>query len=273
MTRLLRLLPLLLLFAAVQAHALPRSEPVPGGVVVLESDTPVKRAWLGKRRLAVLPSDRGSIVVAGIPLSSPAGPVRIRLQFADGRELKRTVRIRPHDYPVQRLVIKDKRKVEPLAEDLKRIRAEQKKKHAALATWSERVPNLSFRWPVEGIVSSRFGLRRYLNGKPRRPHGGLDIAASEGTPVRAPADGTVLLADDFFFSGNVVYLDHGEGVISYYAHLSQKAVRPGEKVRAGQVIGKVGKTGRVTGPHLHWGVYLNGTAVNPELFMAPATRP
>lgn len=264
-----RLLILALLFSAtVSALAMPRSEPIPGGVAVLHEGSGVARAWLGSKRLLIVPSGPDeSIILVGIPLGHKSGPLKIRIEYANGRTGQRIVQVQPHDYPVQRLTIKNKRKVEPLAEDLRRIRAEQKKKHAALATWSETIPDIEFTMPVQGIISSHFGLRRYLNGKPRRPHGGLDIAAPEGTPVRAPAAGTVLLADDFFFSGNVIYLDHGEGLITYYAHLSQKNVEPGQRVQAGEVIGKVGKTGRVTGPHLHWGVYLNGTPVDPALFV------
>ncbi|MFK7996452.1 MAG: M23 family metallopeptidase [Granulosicoccus sp.] len=123
----------------------------------------------------------------------------------------------------------------------------------------------TFIWPVAGPVSSPFGLRRFFNDQPRRPHGGIDIAAPEGTPIMAAADGVVLEANDYFFNGNSVFIEHGLGLQTFYAHLSRIDVTNGERVTQGQVIGAVGATGRVTGPHLHWSVGLNGTWVDPLL--------
>jgi murein DD-endopeptidase MepM/ murein hydrolase activator NlpD len=116
-------------------------------------------------------------------------------------------------------------------------------------------------------LSSRFGLRRVFNGQPRNPHAGLDVAVGTGAPVRAPADAVVAATGDFFFNGNTVFLDHGQGLITAYMHLSRIDVRPGQRVRRGEPLGAAGATGRVTGAHLHWAVILNGTAVDPELFL------
>ncbi len=265
----------LLVFACSVASALPRTDAVPGGVMVLPLDiqsdqrpevlfrdvpTPVVRDESGAWK-----------AVIGIPLSLTAG--QHAAQIVDGKDkIALNFVIEDKAYKTQRLTIKNKRKVEPNQEDLDRIWKEKKRKTAAKNTWREAIPDFDFIIPVEGITSSPFGLRRYFNNKPRRPHSGLDIAAAKGTPIRAPADATVVLVDDFFFSGNVIYLDHGQGVITYYAHMSEHKVKEGQQVAKGDVIGLVGMTGRVTGPHLHWGVYLNRTPVNPLLFLAEKTN-
>lgn len=256
------------------AWGLPTQEAVPGGLIILplgiDGDTQPEVHFRDKRTVVLRGQDRQWHAVIGLPLSLQQGEHKAQLKIGD---LERSLAFRVEDkaYETQYLTIKNKRKVEPNKEDLDRIWKERKQKKAAMSVWAEHSPQLSFIKPVEGRTSSQFGLKRVFNGKPRNPHGGLDIAAAEGTPIQAAADGRVLLAEDFFFSGNVVYLDHGEGVITYYAHMKEHKVKAGDQVRQGEVIGLVGMTGRVTGPHLHWGVYLNQTAVNPLLFLTPTT--
>jgi murein DD-endopeptidase MepM/ murein hydrolase activator NlpD len=208
-------------------------------------------------------SGRGWQAVVGLPLS--AKPGRETLDMG-GRAIPFT--IRPKRYPEQRIHLKDQRQVTPNAEDEARIAREQALMAPAWKAWPEGlVPSLRFQRPTPGGLTSSFGLRRIFNGEPRAPHAGLDIKAPAGQAVRAPAAGVVVLTGDFFFSGNAVFLAHGEGVVSLFAHLSKVAVKQGQVVKAGDLLGNVGMTGRATGPHLHWSLSLNNARVDPRLFL------
>ena len=121
--------------------------------------------------------------------------------------------------------------------------------------------------PAKGQISSEFGVRRFINNQPRNRHIGMDIAAPEGSEVSAPLSGEIIIASNFFYKGNVIYINHGGGLVSSYSHLSQIKIKNGDEVKKGDVIGLIGQTGRVTGPHLHWEVYLMGVAINPEIFL------
>ncbi len=263
------LMGLFLLGAMAAASALPRHAPVPGGVAVVDvgaADEPAPTARWGEQALAVVQHKGRWWVLFGIPLDALPGELDFRV-FQGSTATNRVVRIEPKQYPEQRLTIKDKRKVEPNADDLARIERERAVTEAVKRRFSPNVPETALVQPSAGPLSSRFGLRRVFNGQPRNPHAGLDVAAATGTAVHAPADAVVANTGDYFFNGNTVFLDHGQGLITAYMHLSRIDVAPGQAVRRGERIGAVGSTGRVTGPHLHWAVILNDTPVDPELFL------
>lgn len=266
---------LLLVATSTSVYALPQQLLVPGGLAMLKISnyTNDTRVMFENKRVAVFKHGDDWVAMAGISLKQPVGEAAFSIQYPNGVSLKTKVDIEHKSYKEQRLKIKNKRKVNPLERDLTRINKEFKRKHAAKTHWSDTLPHVDFAWPTEGIISSIFGLRRFFNDQERRPHTGLDIAAPEGTPVTATAAGTVIESGDFFFSGNVIYIDHGQGIISLYAHLHTIDVKIGDVVKQGQQIGTVGETGRVTGPHLHFAVVANETLVDPELLLPAKTSP
>lgn len=194
----------------------------------------------------------------------------------DGVEERVALKIEDRQFPVQRIDGLDQSKVSGFTEEqLIKIAADNEKKKSARATtdpaalWSA-----GFDWPLKGRISGVFGSQRILNGEPKTPHSGLDVAAPAGTPVRAPADGVVRLADsDMYFEGGLILLDHGHWLESAFLHLSRLDVTVGQAVKKGDIIGAVGMTGRATGPHLHWSVKWTGRLVDPQLLVDPAANP
>jgi len=216
----------------------------------------------------------GWTAVLGIPLSA-AVPGRIDYEVV--RPGAATTRARfaigPGGYTEQRLRVAPG-KVDLAPADLARYEGERVHLAAVAATHSDTPPaTLHLAQPSVGPRSSSFGLRRFFNGQPRSPHSGMDIAAPTGTAVVAPAAGRVIDVGDYFFNGNTVWLDHGAGLLSMVCHLSSTAVKPGDVVARGDVIGAVGSTGRATGPHLHWSVSLNRAMVDPALFVSGTAPP
>ena len=188
--------------------------------------------------------------------------------YPDGSVERHAVEVEDREFPTQRIDGLDQSKVSGFTEEqLAKIGEDSAKKKTARETthgqadWSE-----GFDWPVKGRISGVFGSQRILNGEPKRPHSGLDVAAPTGTPIRAPAAGIVTLAEtDMYFEGGLVLLDHGHWVESAFLHMSRIDVAPGQRVEKGDIIGAVGATGRVTGPHLHWSIKWAGRLVDPRL--------
>jgi len=261
----------LLSLCATAAESYPRPDPVPGGIAIVElgldTATPPS-VFYGKKRVLVRRAAKQWQAVVGLPLSTKAGTHKLRIIAAQNKTYQRDFSVHTKKYKEQHLTIKNKRMVNPNTEDMKRIRAEKKIISAALSRWTEQAHVATqFILPVDGRLSSPFGLRRFFNEQPRKPHSGLDIAATEGTTIRAPANGIVITRGNYFFNGNTVFIDHGQGLVTMYCHMSEIRVKPGMKVKQGEPIGKVGMTGRVTGPHLHWSVSLNNARVEPGLFL------
>lgn len=247
---------------------------MPGGIAIVAlsgSETARPEAYYTDRRVMILRAHGQWQAVVGIPLTAKAG--KHSLKVTDGtNERYFSFEVNAKEYESQHLTIKNKRMVNPYEKDLKRIRAEKKRITGAFKAWNEPAQVASrFNIPVTGRLSSPFGLRRFFNEQPRKPHSGLDIAAPTGTPIWAPAAGTVIETGEFFFNGNSVFIDHGQGLISMYCHLDRIDVSKGQNINQGEEIATVGMTGRVTGPHLHWSVSLNNSRVDPALFMSDET--
>lgn len=259
--------------AALSAHALPQEAAVPGGLALVRLGSGAERpqAWFGEKRVAVVRDGQGWVALVGLPLALAPGTHDLRV-LAAGAETTKPVRVAAKHYPLQRFTVPDHRKVEPSPEELQRIEREQKRIDEIKAHFRD-APDVdtAFRQPAAGRLSGSFGLRRIINGLERMPHAGIDVAAPVGTPVHAAGAGIVVETGDYFFNGNSVYIDHGQGLVTLYCHLDRIEVLPGEPVAAGRRIGLSGNTGRTSGPHLHWTVLANGAAVDPRLFL-PRTK-
>ncbi len=271
----------LLLAAALAAASVEvfDREPAPGEPlrIVVESPRPiasVSGTFAGEPLFFVRDrSEARWVAWAAVDLDAKAGPRRIEVTAVDssGRAAtsSRAVRIASRKFPTQKLTVEPKF-VEPPPEARARIDGDRKR---LAAVYARRTPEVlaaaPFARPVPGEPTSVFGSRRVFNGQPRAPHPGLDLAADSGTPVRAAADGEVVLAGDLYFSGNTVILDHGGGLFTVYAHLSRIDVAEGARRKRGEPLGLSGATGRVTGPHLHWGARIGDRIVDPRAFLDP----
>ena len=256
---------------ATTTLAAPDHSPWPGGIAVIDvgpAEAPRPIVEFGERRVLVTKNGDRWLAAVGIPLDTPTGETAIRVNTA--RDI--AFEVHDHAYREQRLTVKNKKYVTPGEAQLERIGRERALIDAALGAWRDvDVGALALAAPVDGRRSSSFGLRRFFNDQPRAPHKGMDIAAPAGTEIAAPGMGIVTATGDYFFNGRTVIIDHGQGFVTMYCHLSDIGVSEGQHVETGDPIGAVGATGRVTGPHLHFGTYLNGTAVDPALLLQNVT--
>ena len=252
------------------------SHPVPGGVVTIALGPSPERpqAALPNNVPVLVMGDPGAWkAVVGIALGAvPGTGVVLVRRGAQAEPQRQSFLIGPMQYAEQRLTVSPG-KVDLSKDDLARYERERAHQAQVIATFTAVPPaSLALRQPVAGPRSGSFGLRRVFNGQARNPHSGMDLAAPTGAPVFAPLAGRVIDTGDYFFNGKTVWLDHGAGLLTMYCHLSEVQVMVGDRLAAGDALGAVGATGRVTGPHLHWSVSLNRVMVDPGLFL-PAEEP
>jgi len=258
-----------LLLICAAAGALPQHSPWPGGIAVLEISSEARpTVSVNDKPSLVIHSNNKWVAIIGIPLSQDDTEPLIATITRPGEGAEQiAIDLRAADYRVQRLNV-DRKYVEPDPASLERIFAERKIIDGALGNWrAHELKTVTLQTPVPGKRSTSFGSRRIFNDQPRSPHKGMDITAITGTPILAPRGGIVSATGDYYFNGNTVILDHGQGFISLYCHLSETDVVEGQEVVSGELLGKVGATGRVTGAHLHFATYLNTTAVDPALLI------
>lgn len=239
----------------------------PGGVAFIDlgaaQDTTPVAKFNGKRVLVMHEAGQWRAVI-GVPLDAEIGAASITL--ADARSIEFT--IEEHAYPEQHLKVAQSY-VSLSDDNLERVGRERKIIDGALNSWRDSdLDGVHLDAPLQGRRSSSFGLRRFFNDEPRSPHKGMDIAGDAGAPIIAPRAGIITSTGNYYFNGNTVFIDHGQGFVTMYCHLSEIGVEDGQRIAAGETIGAVGATGRVTGPHLHFGTYLNGTAVDPALLLS-----
>lgn len=265
----------LVLLPGLAAAALnpPRSSRVPGGVATFKLPGGAERRPVVTYQgvpVMVMRDGAAWLAVVGISLDTEPGERSITVKHPGEAAREIAFQVLPKQYRTQKLRVPPGQ-VNLSAEDQARVAKEHEKVRAAMSIYSELAPaTLRLQPPVPGPRSSSFGLRRVFNGESRRPHSGMDIAAPKGTPIKAPLGGKVVDTGEYFFNGGNVMIDHGQGLVTMYCHLSKIRVEVGQQLNTGDVIGDVGATGRVTGPHLHWGVMLNRTSVDPALFLPPA---
>ena len=262
----------LALSAAIQIAAQARAIQ-PGELLILTITLPEHRDLVRVRAFDrdITPfaiDERSWRALVGIDLDTKPGAYMIGVEAGPGLTRSYAVTVRPKHFPTRRLTV-DEDFVEPPAALGERLTREAK---LLSSTWAHPAPDRFWRppfvRPVPQAANSAFGTRSIFNGKPRNPHGGADFLSPAGTPIHAPNAGRVVVARDLYFTGNTIVIDHGQGLFSMLAHLSSIAVHEGDQTERGDVIGLVGATGRVTGPHLHWAVRASGARIDPLSLLA-----
>lgn len=259
-----------LLLSQVAQAALPKDSRRAGGIAVLAIPAQVSTVQFQQRPVAIVQEAGQRYALVGLPLDLALGEYPVRLYQQQNLIEQRTIVLQAYPYKVQRLTVKDQSKVTPDPAQLERYGREATEQKAVYTSFNPILGNEFPRFikPTAGRLSDSFGFKRFFNGEPRSPHSGMDIAAPTGQPVIAPAGGTVLQTNDYFFNGQTVMIDHGQGIISMLCHLSRIDVKIGDQVSQSQRIGLVGSTGRVTGAHLHWTLSLNDARVDPKLVLS-----
>ncbi|RYL28344.1 peptidoglycan DD-metalloendopeptidase family protein [Acinetobacter piscicola] len=252
------------LLTSTQLFALPQDSRRAGGIAVIPLSQNISEVKYKDQPILITQPNAQRYAIFGIPLSTPVGSLELQ---TNAQPIQ--IEIQPYKYAEQRLSVKNQDYVNPQQEQLDRYVVEAKEQNDIYTSFSPAqfsdFPN--FIRPTAGKFSNSFGRKRFFNGEERAPHSGLDIPAPVGQKVVAPAAGVVVGVGDYFFNGKTVLVDHGQGLISMFCHLSKVNVAKGQKLTQGEVLGLVGKTGRVTGPHLHWGMSLNNARVDPQLFL------
>ena len=259
-------------FPAAHAITTFTGNPVPGGVAVVDmgpSTETKPQVRYGAKNVLVIQQDGHWKGLVGISLKTLPGNYIVSYQTKEGNSTNKeaSIKVVPKTYPEQRLKMKQKKYVSPNKEQLTRIKKEKKHMGKLFKVWRDTDVAVNLSWPVDGPLSSPFGLRRFFNDQPRNPHSGIDIAAPEGTDIVMPSDGMIIDTGNYYFNGNTVFVDHGQGMISMFNHMSKITAKNGDKLKRGDKIGEIGSTGRVTGPHLHWSLSLNEARVDPMLFL------
>lgn len=260
------LLLLLLAPAAGASEVTLEGDFTQGGLVIGQAPSGAAVEFEG-RKLRI--SETGRFIFA-FGRDEPA-QASLRVTYADGRSEERTLSVAKRAYAIQRIDGLPESKVSPPEEVWARIKRENAV-IAELRKHDRADPDFEsgFVWPAIGPISGVYGSQRVLNGKPKRPHYGVDVAAAEGTPVRAPADGVVVLAEaDLYYTGGTVILDHGHGLSSAFLHMKDVIAKVGDRLRQGDVLGTLGGTGRATGPHLDWRMNWFKRRIDPQLLVGP----
>ncbi len=253
----------------------PIHNPVPGGIAVIDlnlKSANVNKPTVKYKNKKIMVRQNGSKwqAIIGLSLKTKPGKHKFNVISSKGESHTQSFITKNKDYRKQYITLKNKGMVSLSPQNLKRALADKKISQKAFKNWLDKNNvKLNFMMPVDGIVSSRFGLKRFFNNKPRKPHSGIDIAAPTGTIIKSPSDGIVIATGNFYFNGNVVFVDHGQGLISMFCHMNKITVSKNQKLKRADKIGEVGETGRVTGAHLHFSVSLNNTRIDPELLLPP----
>lgn len=253
------------------AQGMTLSGPLKQGGMIIGKVSPGETVFLDNKPVGVSP--KGVFVVGFSRDAKPKAVIEVRKP--SGETEKRTLSIEQREYNIQRINGLPQKKVTPSKKDLDRIWEDIKLVKKVRKRDDARLDfTQTFIWPVIGRISGVYGSQRILNGKPKSPHYGVDIAVPTGTPVKAPIDGVIsMVHNDMFYSGGTMIVDHGHGISTVYMHLSKILVKEGQRVQQGDIIAQVGSTGRATGPHLHWGMNWFETRLDPSLVVPPMPAP